>query len=121
MLREIDPNVPIIYNADIVELINSAELVITFNNSTIALESLILEKPTIVLQTETWTEHEDIVKMGAVVSISNIDDIESNINNIIHNEEFRNLLLKNGKFFIQQYVSCGGKSSKTLAKILDQF
>jgi uncharacterized membrane protein len=121
LLKDIDSNVSILYNADIKELINSCELVITFNNSTIALEALILEKPVISLQMEKWTESEDIVKMGAIISVSNVDDIESNIVKIIQDEEFRNSLIKNGKTFLQQYMSHGGKSSKILANILNKY
>ena len=121
LIKEIDPTITIIYNANIIELINSSELVITFNNSTIALESLILEKPTISLQMEKWAELEDIVKMNAIISISNIDEIESNITKILQNQEFQNSLLKNANIFVNQYLSYGGKSSKNLAKILDEF
>lgn len=121
LIKEIDPNITIIYDANLKELINSSELVITFNNSTIALESMILEKPTISLQMETWAESEDIVKMGSIISISDIDDIESNITKILENQEFRNSLIKNGNNFVKQYLSHGGKSSKVLAKLLDEF
>jgi UDP-N-acetylglucosamine 2-epimerase len=120
LIQEIDQNIAIVYDANLIELINSCEMVITFNNSTIALESLILEKPTISLQMESWAESEDIVKMGALISISRIDDIEPNITKIIKNEEFRNSLLKNGKTFVEQYMSYRGKSSKILAQILDK-
>ncbi len=121
LIKEIDPTITIIYNANLKELINSSELVITFNNSTIALESLILEKPTISLQMETWAESEDIVKMGAIISISDIDDIESNITKILQNQEFRNSLITNGNNFVKQYLAHGGESSKVLAKLLDEF
>lgn len=121
LIKDIDSNISILYNANIRELINSSELVIAFNNSTIVLEALILEKPVISLQMETWTESEDIVKMGAIVSISNVDEIESNIAKILQNKEFRDSLLEKGKVFVEQYMSHGGKSSKILAEILDKY
>ena len=121
LIKEIDSNITIIYDADLMKLINSSELVITFNNSTIALESLILEKPTISLQMEQWAESEDIVKMGAIVSISELDEIESNITKILHNQEFRDSLIKSGKIFVEQYLSYGGESSKILTKILNDY
>jgi len=119
LIKEIDPNIRIIYDTNLMELINSSELVITFNNSTIALESLILEKPTISLQMEKWAESEDIVKMGAIISISELEEIELNMKKILQNQEFKDSLLKNGKFFVKQYLSHGGESSKILTKILD--
>ena len=62
LIQEIDPNIKIILDTNLVELIDSCDLLITFKNSTIALESLILNKPTISLQTEKWPEEMEIVK-----------------------------------------------------------
>ena len=54
LINQIDSNAKIIVDADLPELINQCDLVISFNTSTILLESLILQKPTISLITEDW-------------------------------------------------------------------
>lgn len=121
LIKTIDPSIEIKYNVDLVDLINSCDLVITFNNSTIALESMILEKPTISLQFENWAENEDIVKMNGLVSINKIEDVEPMMTKLLTDETFIQDTKLNGKKFIAQYFSNPGTASKTLAKILDSF
>jgi len=121
LIKEIDPQIEIVLDTDLVELINSCEMLITFKNSTIALESIILNKPTISLQTEKWAEESEIVKKHAVVSVSKLEDIEPSIHQILKNEEFKNNLLKNSENFIQEYFENRGTSSKILAKFLNNF
>ncbi len=121
LIREIDPNIKIILDTNLVELIDSCDLLITFKNSTIALESLILNKPTISLQTEKWPEEMEIVKMNALLSISDIDEIENGIKKMLFDNEFREQFLMNGKKFVEQYFANPGFASKTLAKTLDEF
>jgi len=121
LIKTIDPNIEIKYNADLVDLINSCDLVITFNNSTIALESMILEKPTISLQFENWANNEDIVKMNGLISINKIEDVKPMMQKLLTNEKFIEITKLNGKKFIDQYFAHPGTASKTLAKILDSF
>ena len=121
LIQEIDPNIKIVLDTNLVELINSCDLLITFKNSTIALESLILNKPTISLQTEKWPEDSEIVKMNALLSISDINEIENGIKKILFDNEFREQLLINSKKFVEQYFANPGFASKTLAKTLDEF
>jgi len=121
LIKEIDPNIPIIYNANLVELINSCDILITFNNSTIALESMILNKPAISLQIEKWAEEDEIVKTGALLSITNINDIESGIKKLLCDKEFRDKTQQNSRKFIESYFVNKGHASETLAKILDRF
>jgi hypothetical protein len=121
LIKKIDPDIQIILDADLVELINSCELLITFKNSTIALESIILNKPTISLQTEDWAEKSEIVNEGAILSISKIEDIESGIRKILYDDEFRTRLQKNSQEFVQKYLANGGSASKTLANFLANF
>lgn len=121
LIKEIDPKIQIILDTDLVELINSCELLITFKNSTIALESVVLNKPTISLQTDKWAEDSEIVKEGAVLSISKIEDIEPGIHRILDNEEFRINLLKNSQEFVQKYLANAGSASKALAHFLVNF
>lgn len=119
LIREIDPTIPIIYEANLVELIDSCDLLITFNNSTIALESIILDKPTISLQFEKWAEEDDIVKTNALMSISKLDDVENGIKELLYDEKIKNVYRNNRKTFLQKF-SNRGSASKELAKVLDR-
>jgi len=121
LIKEIDPQIEIVLDTDLVELINSCEILITFKNSTIALESMILNKPTISLQTEKWAEESEIVKKHGVISISKIEDIEPMIHRILKDEAFKISTLKNSENFIQKYFSNRGKASNFLAEFLEKF
>ena len=119
LIKEIDDKIPIILETDLKELISSCELLITFNNSTIALESIILNKPTISLQIEKWAEESQIAKMNAVLSITKEQDIEDGITKMINDVELKNQINLNSKKFLELYLSNQGHASQTLAKILD--
>ncbi len=119
LIKEIDDKIPIILETDLKELISSCELLITFNNSTIALESIILNKPTISLQIEKWAEESQIVKMNAVLSITKEQDIEDGVTKMINDSDLKNQINLNSKKFLDLYLSNQGHASQTLAKILD--
>ena len=121
IIKEIDPSIPILYNTSLIELINSCDLLITFNNSTVVLESMILGKPSISLQIERWAEEDELVKTGAILSISKIDEIENGIKRILYDREFKNSLLENSKLFVNDYLSNHGTASNKLAKLLDRY
>ena len=120
LIRDIDPQIQIIYDTNLIDLINNCELLITFNNSTIALESIILEKPTISLQFEKWAEEDDIVKNNAILSISNLIDVERGILNLLYDEKFKSNMKENAQKFLQNFTNPGHASQK-LAKILNSF
>ena len=120
-IHEIDPQIPVIYNADLVELISSCDLLITINNSTTALESLILNTPAISLQAEKWTEDDEIVTSRAILSISKTSEIEKGIKDMLYNHEFKKKYLENGKKFVDIYFTNQGKASSFLADFLARF
>ena len=121
LIKEIDPQIEIVLDTDLVELINSCEILITFNNSTIALESMILNKPTISLQTDKWAEENEIVKKHGIISISKLEDIEPSIHSILKDDVFKINMLKNSNNFIQKYYTNRGDASTSLAQFLENF
>ena len=121
LIKQIDPNIIISYSTNIIKLIKECDVLITTNNSTIALESIILKKPTISLQTEHWALDEPISKSGAILPICNIEDIEPNLKKILTNEDFKNKLLKRSENFVKENISFQGNSSQILANFLNSF
>jgi hypothetical protein len=121
LIKDIDPQIEIVLDTDLVELINSCEILITFKNSTIALESMILNKPTISLQTEKWAEESEITKKHGFVSISKIEDIEPTIHKILNDKSFETDILKNSKNFLDKYFTNQGNASANLTKFLENF
>jgi len=121
LIKDIDPQIEIVLDTDLVELINSCEILITFKNSTIALESMILNKPTISLQTDKWAEESEIAKKHGLVSISKIEDIEPTIHRILNDKSFKTDILKNSKNFLDKYFTNQGDASTNLTKFLEKF
>ena len=121
IIKEIDPSIPILYNESLVELINSCDLLITFNNSTVILESMILGKPAISLQIEKWAQEDDIIKTEAFLSISNIEEVEDGIKKILYDSKYENKLIENSRIFVNNYLANHGTASYELAKLLDSF
>ena len=56
--------------------------------------------------------------MNGVMSIDNIQNVESNVSKIISNEEYKLELKSNAKQFLQNYLSNHGTASEQLVKIL---
>ena len=121
IFKKLDPKIQVLPNANLTELIDSSEIVITFTNSTIALESIILGKPTMSLQIENWAKDEEIVKMNAVYSIYEENEIEEGIKKLLYDEDFKKELQANAKNFLNQYMKFQGESSRKLAEELNNF
>ena len=121
LINETDSNAKIIVDANLPELINECDLVISFNTSSILLESIILEKPTISLITDDWSKENEIIKMNGVMSIDNIQNVESDISKIISNNEYNLELKSSSKQFLENYLSNHGTASEQLVKILKKF
>jgi hypothetical protein len=120
LIKEIDPNIPVMITANLTELITSCDVLITFNNSTIALESLLMGKPTASIQTEEWLQDEEISKMGAILSVSKMSELEPQLRKLVYDEEFKKQLQTNAKIFLQKYIENLGSSSKALSVELDK-
>ncbi|HYL66129.1 MAG TPA: hypothetical protein VEU72_03145 [Nitrosopumilaceae archaeon] len=121
IIKEVDPSIPILYNASLIELINSCDLLITFNNSTVVLESMILGKPAISLQIEKWTEEDQLTKSNAFLSISKIEEIESGMKKILYDKDYTNQLYENSKKYLNSSIANHGIASHEVAKLLDSF
>lgn len=119
--KQIDPKISFTYDSDILNLISNCELLITTNNSTIAIEAMMLKKPVISLQTETSALDENIVKEKAIISITEKDELESILKKVFFDDEFKKQILQNSNDFIIKYFSNPGFASKNLSKILDQY
>ena len=114
-------NIPfdVVMNVDLPKLISHCDLVITFNNSTIALESIIMDKPVISIQTGKWAQEDEIAKMNAVHSIMKLEDVEKEIHKVLNDSSTRKSLHENGLNFLSVYMAFQGESSKKLAQIMN--
>ena len=119
IIKKIDPFAPIFQNEDILKLIGNCDFMISLNFSTILLEAMILHKPTIVILPEEQNfEEEYLIKKQATLCVNKIEDLESAIHKIMHDEGFRQKLIRNGDEFVKEYFSNGGNASEEFARFL---
>ena len=126
LFNEIDPTIPVYQLKPIIELLEKCDALINispegFDPSTVILESLIMNKPTMnIILDEKFFEFQ-YVKDKAVISISDKSDLEKNLSEILFNNDIRKDLMENGKKHLQNYLSNHGSASESLAKILASY
>ena len=118
--EKIDSNISITYDSNVLKLLQNCEFLITTNNSTIALEAMMLNKPVISLQTESLALTENVVKYNALLSVSNKEDIKKSVETLFYDKKFKEELLKNAKNYLDDFFSNQGISSKFLTKLINQ-
>lgn len=122
LIREIDPSIPIYQNQNIIDLIESCDVMISLSYSTALLDAMILGKPTmLVLIDDQKFEEEILVKRKATLCVSSIDDLESSLNDLLFNHSVREELIKNGKEFVNEYLTNQGTASERLVNILKNY
>jgi hypothetical protein len=119
IVKKIDPSIAIYQYQDILGLLETCDVVISLNYSTVLLDALILNKPTMVILPEKQNfEEEEIIKRNAVLAVSNISELEIKLKQIISDKNVRKNLIVNGKQFIEEYFSYRGNSSEYLTKLI---
>lgn len=118
IIREIDPNILITEEQKNESLFQFANLVITFNNSTTALEALILNTPVISLQTEDWANEDDVAQSNAIKCVSDLSECESQIKDILTEIYSEKSLIENRQKFLFDYFKNPGTASKFIANYL---
>ena len=89
--------------------------------STIILESLILEKPTMNIILDNHFYDYEVSRSNAIISVMGTSNIEEEMRDIIFNEKKRLYLIDNGKRFINEYLSNHGVASKSFAEMINKF
>ena len=122
IIKEINSSMPIYQNQNIIDLIESCDAMISLSYSTALLDAMILGKPTmLILIDEQNFEEEILVKRKATLCVSNIDDLESSLNDLLFNNNVREQLIKNGKEFVNEYLTNQGTASEHLVNILKNY
>jgi len=111
-------NVTVVKDAKISELIKSCQIFLVNDFSTTMLDSLILEKPTIVIQTKNRHDEEKptIFKSDCCIEC-NINTLEKNIKEILLNNS-QNKMIENGQEFVKKYLSNQGNSTIAILEFL---
>jgi len=115
--KELDPKIKVVIGGSILPLIKSSSLVVVTDVSSVMIEAMALNKPVISLRIVPDVDDE-FSNPNACLRI-NIEDFENNLSKILENEQFRNLLLKKQKIFLDENVANQGSASINLVKFLD--
>ena len=122
LIEKIDPSIQIFQNENILDLLEKSDVMISLNYSTVVLDALILEKPSLILLPEEQNyENEIPLKNKTVLITSKVEEIEIMIKNLLEDKKIQQELIKNGKRFVDEYIVNQGDSSKKLADILEDY
>lgn len=118
IVNSVYPAAKILKNADILNLINNCEMLISIDGSTTIYESLILHKPVLcILVSEDDTSYDSLKKYDACV-FSNTENLEKNIMNIISDSQNKKKLIKNGHEFVLHAFKNSQSASVEILKFL---
>ena len=115
--KELDPKLKVATGGSILPLIKSSSLVVVTDTSSVMLEAMALNKPVISLRVNP--DYDDEFCNPNACLRTGIEDFENNLSKILENEQFRNLLLKRQKIFLDENVVNQGSASINLIKFLD--
>ena len=120
LFNQLDSSVSFVNDKDLIEVIEDAELILSFNNSTICLDAIALNKPVISFQTDEWSFDEEIVQQDGVLAVRNISECEIYVKKILFDDGFRESLLQKSQIFLDKYFANQGTSSNYLAKTISE-
>jgi len=115
--KELDPKIKVSVGGSILPLIKSSSLVVVTDVSSVMIEAMALNKPVISLRVNP--DYDDEFCNPNACLRTSIEDFENNLSKILENEQFRNLLLKRQKTFLDENVVNQGSASISLIKFLD--
>jgi len=120
IIHAVNPSTPIYKTQYILDLMKDCDVLVSLGPSTILLEAMILDKPTITFAIDPqWYYEDKIFKSGATLLVKTPKDFEDALNNVLFNTEFRNELLQKGKKFVNEYLINHGNSSEFLASFIN--
>jgi UDP-N-acetylglucosamine 2-epimerase len=114
---KLDPQIKVVQGGSILPLIKSSSLVVVTDVSSVMVEAMILNKPVISIRVNP--DYDDFFTGNPTCLRTNIEDFENNLSKILENEQFRNLLLKKQKIFLDENIVNQGSASINLIKFLD--
>ena len=115
--KELDPEIKVVTGGSILPLIKSSSLVVVTDASSVMVEAMALNKPVISLRIDP--DYDDEFCNPNACLRTSIEDFENNLSKILQNDQFRNLLLKRQKIFLDENVANQGSASINLIKFLD--
>jgi UDP-N-acetylglucosamine 2-epimerase len=126
LIKNLDSSIPIYLWTSVIDTINNVDAVLVLTpeihaTPTMLLESMILGKPTMNVFFDKTIPEYDHIKNNAVFTVTNNDDLESNLKKFLFDNNFQNSLQKNADDFVNEFMANPGIASKKLASILKSY
>ena len=125
LIHKLNPNVKILQLEPILDVINSCDVMINttheFFPSTVLYEAMIMKKPIMNINMSDEIYDFEFVKDNAVLTISDTDDLEYAIKQLLTDNDFQEKLITNGQKHLEKYFSHPTSASEKLADILTSY
>ena len=126
LIKKINPTIPILLWDSVIDTINSVDAVVVispeiYGTSTMLLESMILDKPTLNIYFDKEIPKYEHVKQNAILTITDSDNIEENLEKILFDKEIISNLSKNANNFLTKFMTNQGNASKQFALKLQSY
>jgi UDP-N-acetylglucosamine:LPS N-acetylglucosamine transferase len=111
-------NIPVIRDVDLHKTLCASDLVITIYSTT-ALESMILDKPVLIVNFEKGPDRVPYVRSGAALGVYDEKDLEEGIKKALYDREIREKLEKARKDFVYDYSYIqDGKATERVVNLI---
>jgi|GEM_PF-957629 len=113
-------NVRVVKDVNIIELINSCDLLLT-KNSTTGLEAMIFDKPVVTIELGKRREQVPYGATGAAISVHNTGDIKAAIEKSLKDSKTQELLKANRAKFVYDYAyKIDGLAAKRISDKIEE-
>ena len=125
-IKKLNPSIPILLWDSVIDTINSVDAVVVispeiYGTSTMLLESMILDKPTMNIYFDKEIPKYEHVKQNTVLTIIDSNDIQVNLDKILFDEKVITDLSKNANNYLSKFMSNQGSASHQFALKLQTF
>jgi hypothetical protein len=117
-LKKISSDIEIISVGNTMELINSCDVMIATNYTTVILESYLLEKPVICLPIIDYNLGIPALFDFNSDMIISIEKFQIVLEKLMHDKDFKNKIIQTQNKFIENYLANHGNSSKKLLEYI---
>jgi len=122
IVEDVDKSIPIYQHENIVDLLKNCDVLVCMEYSTILLEAMILNKPTITcLVYSEWFEDDEMIRKGATLTVKSIEDFQSSLDKVLNDKEFRDNLVKKGNDFAKNFLANPGTATKSIIQMLEKY
>ena len=118
--KQINSEIKVIKEGKISPLIQSCELLITIDFTTVILDAHILGKPVISLTVKDNQWGIPTAFKNNSCLVTDLEKFNDDLKNILNNEDFKNQLIINGVKSSKEYLSYQNNGSKELIKFLEK-